>query len=117
MNAESFIASLKEVLVDDSLALDALHGAAVGDNDPLERYREWYRALGSGEREIVSGLIQYTERLTIFHVLNVIDGVLPIFEDQDGEFKLSYVENTASDDLTADHEPSLHDIFRSMVDL
>jgi hypothetical protein len=117
MTGEEFIRGVVEILVDDSLTAKMLKDPPQLESDPMLDFASWHRGLDEADQARVLDLVREAERVAIFRLLTVIDGVLPIVDGQTGDFELHYVDGDRDDLLTDKSEPLLHDLFRARVDL
>jgi hypothetical protein len=116
MTAEEFVEGVRKVFVDRSLAVELLSGQ-MPVLDEFQPYIEWYRELSETDKERIHDLVVYVEKLTLFRMLTVLDGVLPIIDHDEGDFELFHVDDDGSVLLTDKSEALLHDRLRDQIEL
>lgn len=80
----------------------------------LVELSQWYNALDEHGKTMVRQLIELSVDMSLFSILNVLDGITPIEDDDEqGSFKLYYVKGTEEVLLNDPDEAYLHDLYNA----
>jgi len=113
MNAEIFIDTIKQVVVEDSIeSVQANLENPPGrkpDQELVELSR-WFKSLDIKDQSMILKLIRESTQTAVFGFLCVLDGVRAIEDSEKGQLKLFYEKENKSLLLNDPNENYLHDL-------
>jgi hypothetical protein len=116
MDAEEFINIIKRAVHDSCIngLIKTFESPSGSEPHPkVLKISKWYNSFDEEQKEIIKDIITQSVHASIFDLLCVIDGVLPV--SAGGEFELSFVEGDKEYRLNNPDEGFLHDLYQAEV--
>ena len=119
MNQDDFIKGIKVAVHDaaiQAVAKTLAHPPGRRPHAKLKRLSDWFNALPDGDKKALLEIIRQSVHASIFNILCVLDGVVPIESTPvKGELRLTFLKDGRTTKLNGPEMELLHDIYQVMV--